>query len=125
MSTATAVVTLTTFNPSVAIGSSYDFRLQILEGTLAVSNANYLTNGLPITFAKNEAIKSLASVPQFGTITGLAGYEYRYDSVHGTLRIYQAPASGPNPLVELGNGTAIPAAVQSDTISCRFEFPRN
>lgn len=123
MSTATAVVTINSY-PN---GVDNTQRSEIVKGTLAIgaSPLTYVTNGLPITYANNEAIKSLTLTANWGVIYGIAGYVYQYDPAHNTVRIYTTAETSGVPLVELTNTTAIPSGVSGDTIYCRFEFARN
>lgn len=130
MATATAVVTINAY-PN---GVDNTLRHEVVFGTLAVSAspATYLTNGLPVTFdtASKEKVKSSTLVPMWGFIQGVAGYQYTYDPVHGTIRIFESPAVASAPSVaapgtELTNGSAIPAGVSGDTIFVRFEVNRN
>lgn len=128
MPQATAVFTESVY----PFGNDDTERHQIKFGQIAVSAspATYTTNGLPISYANAESIKSglpalspplVLSPPQptcpiWGDIVGLSGANtYAFDPVHGTLRIY---VSG----TEATGGAAIPAGVSGDTIVARLEF---
>lgn len=91
-------------------------------GTFAVSTGTYVTNGLPVTFGGNDFFESpgaLASPTFVMAYSAATGFQYFYDPVHGTLRIYeQGTAAGPLP--ELGNG----ANVTADTVYFHAVFHR-
>ena len=97
-------------------------RHQVLFGTAALSaGGDYATNGIPCAFSflnasgKTFLPNFLTPTPVWAVFQSLAGgtYQYLYDTVHQTLRIYQAG-------VELASG----AAITADTIGFRFEFLR-
>lgn len=116
MATATAALTVNAY-PN---GVDNTQRHQILFGLLALNaGGTYATNGVPFTwkFLSAEGGSFIpnfsATSPVWATFVSQAGgtYQYLYDPVHGTIRIYQAG-------VELANA----AAITADTIGFRAEF---
>lgn len=100
----------------------FDGKMFHAIGTIAV-DANpdtYATGGLVLDFAQ-DLIKA-QRVPQFVDIKGQAGYQYTY--INGTdvtdgllmIRAQTNGAAEDDPLGELTNGAAIPAACSGDTI---------
>ena len=76
-------------------------------------SGNYVTGGDAITLTglypgQRAAVRILA-------INNISGYTYRYDHTNSRIRVYQAPASGSNPLAEIG-AAAYPAGVTGDTV---------
>lgn len=92
-------------------------RIHVL-GTIAITAgpATYPANGIPISLVGLEGMVT-AQDPERMRIDGLSGYVYTYDSVHKTIRIFEAPSVPPAPLDELAADSAIPAGVSGDTIS--------
>lgn len=113
MSTAAATPTINAY----PTGRSFDGLHYHFYGTIAVgaSPAAYVTNGLPLSFLGSEYTTN--QNPFTGTIwSASSGYVYAFDPAHQTLRIFSAAETSGAPLVELGNGTAIPSGVSGDTI---------
>lgn len=89
----------------------------LLFGTIAFSAGNYVTNGVPLANIASRDIAIGAGVlPFYGSIDGVSGFQYTFDSVHQTVRIYEQNATT-GALVEIGNGIAVPAGVTGDVIS--------
>jgi hypothetical protein len=117
---ATAVATLTVNGHPNGVDNTQ--RREILNGIMALNaGGTYATFGVPFTW-KFLTAEGGAFIPNFNTMSpvwaaflSLVGgtYQYLYDPVHGTLRIYQAG-------VELANA----AAITADTIGFRAEFVR-
>lgn len=121
MATATCTFTPTPYNK----GKDNTQRHEVTYGLIAIqaSPATYVTNGLPLTSLGE--VQSLDAFPMWGSINGLLGFVYAYDFTHGTVRIFQQNATTGG-LVEITNGTAIPANVSGDAaIQARFEWARN
>lgn len=87
-------------------------------GSIAISGSGgtYPANGIPVSFVTAGVYTQDA--PFYGEAYGVAGYIYVLDFVHGTIRIFEAPTSGPGPLVELSTNSTTPTAVLDDTINC-------
>lgn len=90
-------------------------------GTISItpSPATYVSGG--IAFNLIVPLMKATRAPWFVDINGRTGYQYVYffgaDATSGTLRIFSQDGTPGNPLAELGNGAAIPAAISSDYIT--------
>jgi hypothetical protein len=76
-------------------------------------SGNYATGGDSITLTglypgQRAAVRILE-------INNISGYIYRYDHANSRIRVYQSPATGSNPLSEIG-AAAYPSGVTSDTV---------
>jgi hypothetical protein len=122
---ATAIVSLKTFNALTGVGQDHTQESVIPAGNVTLTAAStYVTNGLPVPWTKatNSAgtgivVDSNQTVPYDATFksNGGSGYDYQWDSVHNTLRIFLAGT-------EVTNGANIPAAVYADVIVFRAYF---
>lgn len=94
-----------------------------VTGTIAIdaSPLEYRTGGLVLNM--NQAAIKASRKPLRVTISGIAGYVYSYspgtDNSDGKLMIFAqtASASEDDPLGQLANAVAIPAACSGDTLS--------
>ena len=119
---ATATVALKTSNSLTSVPKDMTKESWVLFGTATLAAAStYITNGLALvwtgavgTDGKSVLVESLQSTPylaEFYSIGGGAGgYDYQWDSVHQTLRIFTGG-------VEVVTTAAIPAAVYADIIA--------
>jgi hypothetical protein len=115
MATAVATVTVTQQN-SFVFGNKY-----VVIGSVAItaSPATYATGGLAMSFFQDLVKASLP--PAMVIFTQETGYDYQYipgaDASAGLLKIFVQDGVSGNPLAEMTNATAIPAAVSGDTIN--------
>lgn len=106
MANATATLTVT--------DTWYDGKREHVVGTVVVTNFNYVTNGIPLSFTGQEFIKS-ATTPVWAMITGVNGIRYSYDFTNLTIRMYgQNVVTGA--LYEVPGGSPILSGVSTDTI---------
>lgn len=113
---AAAVATLT-------VGNSWDDIKYFVGGTVAVtaSPATYTAGG--IAFNLNQSDVKASRTASDVQIQGISGYIYAYkkgtDNSNGLLRIFAQTngAAAGDPLAELVDASAIPAAVSTDVIS--------
>lgn len=122
---ATATVALKLSNPLTSVPADMTRDSQVLNGAATVSNANYVTSGLPLTWVgtitdfagKGFLPQSNQTAPYDATFKSNSGsgYDYQWDAALDTLRIFLAGT-------ELTNGEAIPAGVQNDVIAFRAYF---
>lgn len=121
MATALAIATIPDERWTWTAGSKY-----MVLGTIQVqaSPATYVTGGIPFNMV--VPLMKATRAPWFVDINGRTGYQYVYyfgpDATSGTMRIFSQDGTAGNPLAELGNGTAIPAAVSSDYITFNAVF---
>ena|SRR5689334_17793903 len=93
------------------------------SGTVAIgaSPLNYATGGIVMSLV--DPLIKAQRPPKSVIVTGKAGYIYRYvpgtTLANGLLMIFAqtASASEDDPLGQLANGVAIPAACSGDTIT--------
>lgn len=94
----------------------HDSKRQHVVGTVAITNFNYVTNGLPISwFTTIPLIKSDVN-PVFCYFAGLNGFVYSWDYTNFTIRIYQTGSSLSGALQEMTGGSPLTAGVSTDTI---------
>lgn len=94
----------------------YDGKRQHAIGLIAISNFNYVTGGLPITWVGQEFIKS-SIAPVMCLITGEAGFTYIYDYSAATIRIFVTGSAALGALTELVGGAALTTGVSTDIIT--------
>ncbi|MGH7442577.1 MAG: hypothetical protein ACREKE_07900 [bacterium] len=83
----------------------------------------YQTSGLPLSFAGYEfaPVSPDQAIPVFATFySASTGFEYAYDPVHQTLRIYEQGVTA-GPLPELASG----ASVTADTVYFQLIFNKS
>lgn len=121
MATALALVTIPDERWTWTAGNKY-----IVLGTISVqpSPATYQTGGIPFNMV--APLMKATRAPWFVDINGRTGYQYVYyfgvDATSGLMRIFSQDGTAGNPLAELTNGLAIPAAVSSDYITFQAVF---
>jgi hypothetical protein len=93
----------------------YDGKREHVVGTIALTNFNYITNGIVVPFTGQEFIKSATS-PVVVLISGIAGFIYVWDYVNLTIRIFQTGAGLSSALAEQVNGAPLTAGISTDTI---------
>lgn len=93
-------------------------------GTIAISAspATYTTGGIVMNL--NQAAIKASRTPQRVYVSGLAGYTFVYvkgtTNANGLLMIFVPKVTGAaadDPMIELTNALAIPAALSGDTIN--------
>lgn len=102
---AAANVTIT----PIGKGTKEYSKSQVVSITFGNGTLTYPTSGVPVTGIKSAGFpNTIGSVTIYAASPG-DGFLYKYDPTNSTIRIYQAPASGPAALVELTTA-ATPAA---------------
>ena len=95
-------------------------------GTVAVSAGPATYTGGGIAMNLMVPLVKATRTPIMMIFMGQSGLEYRYvpgpDASSGLLKIMVQDATATNPLAELANGSAIPAAVSGDTITFQAIF---
>lgn len=86
-------------------------RVHIL-GNLTFSG-NYVTDGDSVTLT--GLFPGQRSAAEIVSLGGISGYLYRFDNVNKRILVFQAPATGPNPLAQI-SAAAYPAGVTGDTV---------
>lgn len=87
-------------------------RVHVL-GTLTFSG-NYATNGDAVTLT--GLFPGQRSAAEIVGIQSTSGYVYTFDRVNSKILVFQAPATGSNPLSQI-SASAYPAGVTGDTVS--------
>lgn len=131
---AAATVTLTAYNENY--GTDLTAKRFIMRGTAAISAspATYATGGLAVTYTEiKSADGNAVLVPGQNTtpdsfsaysVSG-SGYIYSWNKSTGKLMILVQGAAATDPLAEIGNGTAIAAAISGDTIEFTASWVRD
>jgi len=116
MAAALAVVSLADERDSWVSGDKYFVKGTI---TISASPATYTTGGMVMNLLI-PLIKA-SRTPIWIDIVGQTGYEYQYipgaDASSGLLKIFVQDAVATNPLAEMANALAIPAALSGDVIT--------
>ncbi len=99
----------------------YDTKRQHVVGLVALSNFNYITNGIPLSWSGQEFVKSATS-PIHVDLDGIAGFMYVYDYTNNTIRIFVTSASALGAMTELVNGAPLTTGVSTDTIKYHAIF---
>ncbi len=99
----------------------YDGKRQHVIGAITLTNFNYITNGIPLSWTGQEFVKSATS-PTHVDIDGLNGFMYSYDYTNNTLRIYKTGAALSGALLEEIGGAPLTANISSDTIKYHAIF---
>ncbi len=99
----------------------YDGKREHVIGLVSLTNFNYITNGIPISWIGQEFVKS-ATTPVHVDFDGIAGFIYTYDYTNLTIRVFQTGASASAALAEMVNGVALTAGVSTDTIKYHSIF---
>lgn len=116
MAAALAVVSVADIGKTAVYGNKYE-----VMGSVAISAS-------PATYAAGGVVMSLAHplikagrTPISVSVQGISGVTYAYvpstDATLGKLKILVQDATNNNPLKEITDGGAIPAAVSGDTIN--------
>lgn len=107
---------------SVSLSHLTDFGYQARGViTFSPSPATYTTGGIVCNLNVNPLVKA-ARAPLFVSVSGRSGYIYAYvpgsNAQTGLLRIFAqtSGAAAGDPLGQLTDGSAIPAAVTADSI---------
>jgi hypothetical protein len=121
MSAAVAAVTIPDERYTWVAGNKF-----LIVGTIAISAspATYVTGGIAMSLFLPLVKATLT--PIIVVIQGINGYIYKYvagaDASTGLLKIFVQDGVSGNPLAEMANATAIPAAVSGDTINFQATF---
>lgn len=99
----------------------YDGKREHAIGLIALTNFNYVTGGIPITWVGSEFIKS-AIGPVHVQFAGIAGFTYVYDYTAATIRIFVTGSAALAALTELVGGAALTTGVSTDTIKYHALF---
>lgn len=116
MAAALAVVSVADIGKTAVYGNKYE-----VMGTVAisVSPATYTAGGILMSLA-HPLIKA-GRAPISVSVQGVSGVIYSYvpgtDATLGKLKIQVQDATNNNPLKELTDASAIPAAVSGDTVN--------
>lgn len=106
MANATASLTVT--------DTWYDGKREHVIGTVAITNFNYVTNGIVLSFTGQEFIKSSTN-PVVCLITGVGGFLYGWDYTNLSIRIWsQNGATGG--FLETPGGSPLVTGISADTI---------
>lgn len=99
----------------------YDGRREHAIGLIGITNFNYVTSGLPVSWIGQEFVKSAIS-PTWVNFSGVAGFIYVYDYTNNTIRIFVTGSAALGALTELVGGAALTAGVSTDTIKYHAIF---
>lgn len=95
-------------------------------GTIAVSNAAYVNNGIPCSF--EGLIKGSSQPPEMVQIAGVAGFVYAFTNAAATqagglFLIFVNNTAGTNAALPQHTTATVVAGVQGDTITFNAIFP--
>lgn len=99
----------------------YDGKREHVIGLIGITNFNYVTNGLALSWAGQEFVKSATS-PVHVDFDGVAGFMYVYDYTNNTIRIFVTGSAALGAMTELVGGAALTAGVSTDTIKYYAQF---
>jgi hypothetical protein len=121
MAAAVATVSITDERYTWTAGNKY---FVIGNVAISVSPATYTTGGIVCSFF--VPLVKASRTPIWVLFKNATGYVYEYvpgtDASTGLLKIFVQDATATNPLAEMANALAIPAAVSGDTIQVEAIF---
>lgn len=98
----------------------YDGKREHVVGTVVITNFNYVTGGIPLSFAGQEFIKS-ATTPVVCLITGVGGFLYSYDYTNLSIRIFSQNGTT-GALYETPGGSPLVTGISTDVIKLYAAF---